>query len=152
MSTSSRWNWLGELTDQHKAAFFSQVSERKFLHKRGWQLLKNRMAQLNQRVTVMVPMAISRRGFGLPESVCWPKTHLVPSCVIGNAIVRPSSTSRDCNPRKFHEGVLSVRSATISAKVHTLTKAAKGVHTTFAMAAGVTDRVWTVSDVVALLD
>lgn len=35
---------------------------------------------------------------------------------------------------------------------HTLTKAAKGVHTTPAMAAGVTDRVWKVEDVVALLD
>jgi hypothetical protein len=35
---------------------------------------------------------------------------------------------------------------------HTLTKAAKGIHTTPAMAAGVTDRVWKVEDVVALLD
>src|SRR5256885_1624739 len=34
----------------------------------------------------------------------------------------------------------------------TLTKAAKGVHTTPAMAAGVTDRVWTVEDVLALMD
>jgi len=34
---------------------------------------------------------------------------------------------------------------------HTLTKAANGVHTTPAMAAGVTDRVWKVEDVVALL-
>jgi|SRR5579862_147421 len=34
---------------------------------------------------------------------------------------------------------------------HTLTKAAKGVHTTPAMAAGVTDRVWNVADIVALL-
>lgn len=34
---------------------------------------------------------------------------------------------------------------------HTLTKAAKGIHTTPAMAAGVTDRVWTVADIVALL-
>lgn len=34
----------------------------------------------------------------------------------------------------------------------TLTKAAKGVHTTPAMAAGVTDRVWTVEDVLSLMD
>jgi len=34
----------------------------------------------------------------------------------------------------------------------TLTKAAKGVHRTPAMAAGLTDRVWTVADIVALLD
>ncbi|MEX2156341.1 MAG: IS1 family transposase [Gemmatimonadales bacterium] len=34
----------------------------------------------------------------------------------------------------------------------TLTKAAKGVHTTPAMAAGVTDHVWTVEDLVGLLD
>ena len=37
-------------------------------------------------------------------------------------------------------------------KHQTLTKAAKGVHTTPAMAAGVTDRVWTVEDVLALMD
>ena len=34
----------------------------------------------------------------------------------------------------------------------TLTRAAKGVHTTPAMAAGVTDRVWTVEDVLGLMD
>jgi IS1 family transposase len=34
---------------------------------------------------------------------------------------------------------------------HTLTKAAKGVHTTPAMAAGVTDHVWKVDEIVALL-
>jgi IS1 family transposase len=34
---------------------------------------------------------------------------------------------------------------------HTLTKAAKGVHTTPAMAAGVTDHVWTVNEIIALL-
>lgn len=34
----------------------------------------------------------------------------------------------------------------------TLTKAAKGVHTTPAMAAGVTDRVWTVEDLLELMD
>ncbi len=34
----------------------------------------------------------------------------------------------------------------------TLTKAAKGVHTTPAMAAGVVDRVWTLEDVLALMD
>lgn len=33
---------------------------------------------------------------------------------------------------------------------HTLTKARGGIHTTPAMAAGVTDRVWTVADIVAL--
>jgi hypothetical protein len=34
---------------------------------------------------------------------------------------------------------------------HTLTKAAKGIHTTPAMAAGVTDHVWKVNEIVALL-
>ncbi len=34
----------------------------------------------------------------------------------------------------------------------TLTKAAKGIHTTPAMAAGVTKRVWTVEDILALMD
>ena len=34
----------------------------------------------------------------------------------------------------------------------TLTRQAKGIHTTPAMAAGVTDRVWTIEDLVALLD
>ena len=34
----------------------------------------------------------------------------------------------------------------------TLTKAAKGIHQTPAMAAGLTNRVWTVADIVALLD
>jgi IS1 family transposase len=34
---------------------------------------------------------------------------------------------------------------------HTLTKAAKGIHTTPAMAAGVTDHVWKASEIVALL-
>ncbi len=34
----------------------------------------------------------------------------------------------------------------------TLTKAAKGVYRTPAMAAGLTDRVWTVADIVALLE
>jgi hypothetical protein len=35
---------------------------------------------------------------------------------------------------------------------HTLTKARKGVHTTPAMAAGVTDHVWKVEEIVKLLD
>jgi len=34
----------------------------------------------------------------------------------------------------------------------TLTKAAKGIYRTPAMAAGLTDHVWTVADLVALLD
>lgn len=34
---------------------------------------------------------------------------------------------------------------------HTLTKAAKGIHTTPAMAAGVTDHVWKASEIVQLL-
>ena len=38
-------------------------------------------------------------------------------------------------------------------RVHaTLTKAAKGIYRTPAMAAGLTDHVWTVADLVALLD
>lgn len=35
---------------------------------------------------------------------------------------------------------------------HTLTKANRGIHTTPAMAAGVTDRVWTIGDVLSILD
>src|SRR5204862_274646 len=35
---------------------------------------------------------------------------------------------------------------------HTLTRKAKGIYRTPAMAAGLTDRVWTVADIVSLLD
>ena len=93
--------------------------------------------------------------FGLPSS----STHALFGGLIGASIIGAGLNSVDWAtvvskvvlPALLSPVIAGVIALVATYLAYTLTKNAKGVHTTPAMAAGVTDHVWKVSEIVALL-